>query len=112
MLFLSAPPGHAGVRATMNRSLLVRMTYALIFAVQVPVFLVGIIWYPDVVARMLAWRQSHALSGWDVLSWNVAMTVVIVSPMLLLVGPYQVAHAFWQRLPSPRGRNSRGRQAV
>ncbi|KAA9132084.1 hypothetical protein F3N42_07915 [Marinihelvus fidelis] len=85
----------------MNHELLRKLSFVLIFAVQVPVLLVGIAWYPDVVARLLAYYQAGDLSGAALLAWNLSMAAVIVSPMVLLVGPYSVAAAFWQRLGQP-----------
>jgi hypothetical protein len=46
-----------------------------------------------VVARLVSARADANPVG-----WNLLVTLVIVSPLVLLVTPYQIAHAIWNSM--------------
>jgi hypothetical protein len=50
-------------------------------------------WYPEVVARLVSARADANPVG-----WNLLVTLVIVSTLVLLVTPYQIAHAIWNSM--------------
>lgn len=74
------------------------LSYGLIFIIQVPFFIVGFDWYPQILERMLEWRQAGGLSGSESLLWNISMAVIVTTPVLILVAPYRIAWAFWHRV--------------
>jgi hypothetical protein len=81
----------------MRHPILAKLSYLLIFLVQVPIILIGIDWYPQLLMRMMEWRQAGGLSGSETTLWTVTMAVIVCSPVLILVTPYRVAWSFWNR---------------
>lgn len=74
------------------------LSYVLILGIQVPLFLVALQWYPELVGRLMAAKSLHAATRGDEALLNLGLTVLALSPVLLMVGPYRIAQAFWTQL--------------
>ena len=75
------------------------LVFSFILVLQLGMATEAIAWYPDVVARVLASRDAANPLGWCLL-----MTLVVVSPVMLLVAPYSIANAAWRAFRQPSRR--------
>jgi hypothetical protein len=75
------------------------LVFAFILLLQLGMATEAIAWYPDVVARVLASRDAA-----NPLGWSLLVTLVVVSPLVLLVAPYSIANAAWRAFRQPSRR--------
>jgi hypothetical protein len=69
------------------------LVFLVIFVLQAALLTVGYDWFPDILARVAASRPNAHGAEWDLL-----VSLMALSPVLLLVAPYAIAVSAWRSL--------------